>query len=121
MTDVDFAVTDEVIRTVGEGTFGKVVECRDLKRLVTRWCKCTNNITVILPVVSIELAKHYRLYAKLHILGVIWANITAVKPYNVIGRSLKLDLQFRSKIMYRQSFPRDTRSVYTRVGLKSVV
>lgn len=34
MNDVDSAVSDEVVRTVGEGTFGKVVECRDLKRFV---------------------------------------------------------------------------------------
>jgi len=29
-----YTVTDEVVRTVGEGTFGKVVECRDLQRFV---------------------------------------------------------------------------------------
>jgi len=28
-------VTDEIVRTLGEGTFGKVTECRDLQKSVT--------------------------------------------------------------------------------------
>jgi hypothetical protein len=30
----DWIFVDEVIRTVGEGTFGKVVECRDMRRYI---------------------------------------------------------------------------------------
>ncbi len=31
---VPFVLSDKVIRTLGEGTFGKVVECEDLQRYV---------------------------------------------------------------------------------------